>query len=145
VVDTGRSCNRDRGTVLMLMPAAVVVLLVLGAISFDFAHLYLAKRELQAAAESAANDAVTFGIDQAAVRRGDGIRFDDRSVIEAVEASLAAHGTGLDLVAPPRVEEVGATQVRVTVTGRVDFVFVAVVPGAARSSVVTATALATVT
>jgi len=128
----------------MLMPAAVVVLLILSAITFDYAHLYLAKRELQAAAESAANDAVTFGIDSAAVRRGLGAHLDDRLVLQAVDASIGAHGVGLHLIAPPDVERVGATQVRVTVAGRVDFAFVGVVPGVARSSVVHASALATV-
>ena len=42
----GSSTRRETGTVLMLMPAAVLVLLVLGGITFDYAHLYLAKREL---------------------------------------------------------------------------------------------------
>ena len=128
----------------MLMPAAVLVLLILGAITFDYAHLYLAKRDLQAAAESAANDAVTFGVDQAGVRRGQGVHFDDQLVVRAVEASLAAHGEGLHLVALPEVERVGATQVRVTVAGRIDFTFVGVVPGVARSSIVRASAMATV-
>jgi Flp pilus assembly protein TadG len=128
----------------MLMPAAVLVLLVLGAITFDYAHLYLAKRDLQAAAESAANDAVTFGIDQAAVRRGDGVHLDPDRVARAVDASLAAHGEGLHLTAPPEVEPIGPTQVRVTVAGEVDFLFVGAVPGAARSTVVRASASATV-
>jgi len=129
----------------MLMPAAVLVLFILGAITFDFAHLYLAKRELQAAAESAANDAITFGVDQAAVRRGDGVRLDDAMVVRAVEASLAAHGAGLHLVAPPTVEAIGPSEVRVTVAGQVDFAFVGAVPGVARSEIVRATASATVT
>lgn len=128
----------------MLMPAAVLVLFILGAITFDYAHLYLAKRDLQAAAESAANDAVTFGVDQPAVRRGQGVHLDDQLVVQAAEASLAAHGAGLHLVARPEVERVGATQVRVTVAGRVDFAFVGAVPGVARSSIVRASALATV-
>lgn len=128
----------------MLMPAALVVLLILSAISFDYAHLYLAKRDLQTAAESAANDAVTFGVDQAAVRRGHGVHLDDQLVVRAVEVSLAAHGDGLHLVARPDVERVGATQVRVTVAGRVDFAFVGVVPGVARSSIVRASAVATI-
>ncbi|HEX2384906.1 MAG TPA: pilus assembly protein TadG-related protein [Acidimicrobiales bacterium] len=128
----------------MLMPAAVLVLFILGAITFDYAHLYLAKRDLQAAAESAANDAVTFGVDQASVRRGDGVHLDTRLVVQAVEASLAAHGSGLHLVGPPEVEAIGATQVRVAVAGRVDFAFVGAVPGMARSSVVRASASATV-
>ena len=128
----------------MLMPAAVLVLFILGAITFDYAHLYLAKRDLQAAAESAANDAVTFGIDQAAVRRGGGVHLDYELVAHAVEVSLAAHGTGLHLVAPPDVEAVGATQIRVTLAGRVDFAFVGAVPGVARSGIVRASASATV-
>jgi uncharacterized membrane protein len=129
----------------MLMPAAILVLFILSAITFDYAHLYLAKRDLQAAAESAANDAVTFGVDQAAVRRGRGVHLDDQLVVQAVEASLAAHGDGLHLVARPMVERIGVTQIRVTVAGRVDFAFVGVVPGVARSSIVRASALATVT
>jgi Flp pilus assembly protein TadG len=128
----------------MLMPAAVLVLLILSAITFDYAHLYLEKRDLQAAAESAANDAVTFGIDQAAIRRGDGPHLDPGRVAQAVDASLAVHGTGLHLTAPPEVEAIGASQVRVTVTGRVDFLFVGAVPGVARSSLVRASASATV-
>jgi hypothetical protein len=128
----------------MLMPAAVLILLILGAISFDYAHLYLAKRDLQAAAESAANDAVTFGIDQAGVRRGDGAHLDPERVGRAVEVSLAAHGAGLHLTAPPQVEPIGPTQVRVTLVGRVDFLFVGPAPGVARSSVVRASASASV-
>jgi Flp pilus assembly protein TadG len=127
----------------MLMPAAVVVLLVLGAITFDFAHLYLAKRELQTAAESAANDAVTFGVDQAAVRRGDGVRLDESSVLQAVELSIAAHGNELHLVSAPRVEIVGAGEIRVDLTARVDFVFAPAVPGSPHNSIVHASATAT--
>src|SRR3954452_25010937 len=114
VTSTARA--RENGTVLMLMPAAVLVLLILGAITFDYAHLYLAKRDLQAAAESAANDAITFGIDQAAIRRGHGVRLDDQSALRAVDISLAAHGAELHLVDRPHVERIGATQVRVSVT-----------------------------
>jgi uncharacterized membrane protein len=126
----------------MLMPAAVIVLLVLGAITFDFAHLYLAKRELQAAAESAANDAVTFGVDQAAVRRGDGVRLDESSVLRAVELSVAAHGNELHLVSAPQVEVEGTGEIRVELTARVDFVFAPAVPGSPHKSIVHASATA---
>ncbi len=126
----------------MLMPAAVLVLFVLGAITFDFAHLYLAKRELQAAAESAANDALTFGVDQAAVRRGGGVRLDQSSVLQAVEVSVAAHGNELHLVAAPRVEVDGTGGIHVELTARVDYVFAPAVPGSPHSSIVTASATA---
>ena len=128
----------------MLMPAAVLVLLVLGAITFDYAHLYLEKQDLQATAESAANDAVTFGVDQAALRRGEGVHLDPDAVVRSVEASLAVHATGLHLVAPPQVDMPDPTTVRVTLTGRVDYVFVPAVPGASHSAVVHASASATV-
>ena len=58
-----------------------------------------------------------------------------------MEVSLAAHGAGLHLVAPPTVE-LGAEHVRVTITGRVDFVFVPAVPGNDASELVTASATA---
>lgn len=127
----------------MLMPAAVMVLLVLGAITFDYAHLYLAKRDLQSAAEASANDAITFGIDQAAVRRGEGVRVDEDALRRAVDASLALHAAQLHLVGAPDIELIGPSEVRVTVTGRVDFVFVPAMPGAAHSELVHATAVAT--
>ncbi len=135
--------ERERGTVLLLMPAAVIVLLVLGAITFDYAHVYLAKQELQTAAEAAAQDAVTFGVDQAAVRRGDGARLDPDLVQRAVETSLAVHDRDLVLEGPPVVTEVDDTHVRVALTARVSYVFVPVVPGVPGSTVVRAEALAT--
>jgi uncharacterized membrane protein len=128
----------------MLMPAAALVILILGAITFDYAHLYLAKRELQTAAEAAAQDAVTFGVDQAAVRRGNGVQIDEQLLLRAVDVSLSAHGGGLHLEGAPLVELVGPTQVRVTLRGRVGYLFVPVVPGVAHSAVVRASALASV-
>jgi uncharacterized membrane protein len=47
----------------------MLVLVVLAAIAVDTTTEYLARRELAAAADAAANDAVTFGLDEAAVRR----------------------------------------------------------------------------
>ena len=52
---------------LALVPAALLVLLVLAAIAVDSASEYLARRELAAAADAAANDAATFGLDEAAL------------------------------------------------------------------------------
>ena len=87
---------------------------------------------------------MTLGVDQAAVRRGEGVHLDSRLVVRAVEISLAAHGSGLHLVAPSDVEATGPSEVRVTVVGRVDFAFVGAVPGVARSGIVRASASATV-
>ena len=137
-----RTRSRDRGTVLMLMPAAVLVLLVLGGIAFDFAHLYLARRELSSVAESAANDAVTYGVDQAAVRRGDGYVLDPALVARSVAASTAVHPRDVHFIGDPLVELLSPTAVRVTITARVDYVFTRAVPGAQKSETVTVRATA---
>ena len=114
----------------MLLPAAVLVLLVLGGIAFDYAHLYLGKRELSAVAEAAANDAVTYGVDQAAVRRGDGYVLDPELVERSVAASITTHAPDLHLVGDPTVELVTPTTVRVTLVARIDYVFTKAIPGA---------------
>jgi Flp pilus assembly protein TadG len=134
--------RRDRGTVLMLMPAAVLVLLILGAIAFDYAHLYLGKQELVTVVEGAANDAATNGADQAAIRRGEAFRLDADLVVASVQQSLAVHAPDLHLVGDPIVELLSPTEVRVTVTATIDYVFAPVVPGVARSATVTASATA---
>jgi Flp pilus assembly protein TadG len=126
----------------MLMPAAVLVLLVLGGIAFDFAHLFLAKRELTSVAEAAANNAVTHGVDQAAVRKGDGYVLDPDRVIESVAASVADHSPELHFIGDPQVEILSPTEVRVTITASIDYVFTRAVPGTPGSATVTVTATA---
>lgn len=136
------SKRRDRGTVLMLMPAAVLVLFMLGGIAFDYGHLFLAKRELSSLAEAAANDAVTHGVDQAAVRRGDGYVLDPALVVDSVNAAVADHSPALHLLGDPQVEFLSPTEVRVTITASIEYVFTRVARGAKDSEVVTVTATA---
>ena len=52
----------------MLMPAAVLVVVILGGIAVDSAVVFTAQRELVSAAQAAANDAVAYGIDEGAFR-----------------------------------------------------------------------------
>ncbi|MEY2430843.1 MAG: hypothetical protein QOC92_568 [Acidimicrobiaceae bacterium] len=126
----------------MLMPAAVLVLLMLGGIAFDYAHLYLAKRELSTVAEAAANDAVTHGVDQAAVRRGAGYVLDPALVVDSVTASVATHSPELHFIGAPQVEIVSPTQVRVTIVASIDYVFTRAIPGTPGSETVRVTAIA---
>jgi Flp pilus assembly protein TadG len=128
----------------MMMPAAVLVLLILGGIAFDYAHLYLAKRELVALAEGAANDAVTFGADPASVRRGEGFVLDEARIIESVRSSLAVHSPALHLIDEPDVVLETPTRVRVTLRATIDYVFTRAVPGARDAETVTVTATADV-
>jgi len=126
----------------MLMPAAVLVLIMLAGIAFDYSHLYLAKRDLASLADSAANNAVTHGVDQASIRRGDGYALDPDLVQRSVVASIAVHSRDLHLVGEPEVEMLTPTQVRVTLVARIDFVFTKAVPGVRDSETVRVTSVA---
>ena len=126
----------------MLMPAAVLVLIMLAAIAFDYSHLYLARRDLASLADAAANNAVTYGVDQASIRRGDGYALDPDLVQRSVIASIEVHSSDLHLVGEPTVELLTPTEVRVTLVARIDYVFTKAVPGARDSETVRVTSIA---
>ncbi|QXC62402.1 hypothetical protein KSP35_06270 [Aquihabitans sp. G128] len=127
----------ERGSVLMLFPAAVLIVMLLGAIAVDRAVIFGAQRELVATAQAAASDAAAAGIDVAAVRAGGSLRYDPARIDAAVQRSVATLGAGTtaswDLV---------GTDVVVRLTRAVDLVFTKAVPGADDRVVVTATARA---
>jgi len=128
----------------MLMPAAVLIVLVLGAVAVDLAVVQLRQRAAIAAAAGAANDAVTYGLDQGALRRGEGYRLDPARVSTAVAESLEAQGVADDLVTPPIVSEPSPGTVSVVLRVRVASVFARVLPGGPVTTTVTATASATI-
>jgi hypothetical protein len=127
----------DRGSALMLMPAAVLIVLVLAAITVDLSLVHLGRREASAAAEAAANDAVTFGLDEAAYRRGEGYHLDPGRVRTAVKRSLSVQSTSRRWVGSPHVTIEG-TRVTVTVTIRIDYLFARAIPGGPDRTTVTA-------
>lgn len=129
----------ERGSVLLLMPAAVLIVLILGAIAVDAGVAFLAERELASAAAAAANDAVTAGLDEAALRRGQGYRLDPGRVQDAAARSLAAQGLHPDTDVAVAVEGLA---VRVTLRADAALVFAAAVPGAPDVVRVSATASA---
>lgn len=98
----------------MLMPAAILIVLVLAAITVDLTVVRLGQRELIAAAGDAANDAATFGIDQSALRAGHGTVLDPDRARTAVLASLDAKGLLTRLAQPPdvRITDDGTVEVR---------------------------------
>lgn len=119
----------DRGSALMLMPAAVLVMLVLGAITVDLAVVRLGQRELIAAATDAANDAATVGLDQGELRAGRGYVLDPARAEAAVLASLDAKGLLDRLAAPPEVTVTADGTVEVRLVRRVPHVFAKALPG----------------
>jgi hypothetical protein len=127
----------------MLMPAAVLVLLVLGAIAVDSAVVFLAQRELVNAAAAAANDAAAEALDDTALYRGGAVTLDPARAAQVASQALAARApAGLDLTGPPEVVVSGAS-VCVRVHGRVERLFATAVPGVADAAVVSARARAT--
>ncbi|MGQ0617834.1 MAG: hypothetical protein ACT4PW_12730 [Acidimicrobiia bacterium] len=123
------------------MPAGFLILLVLAAVTFDYAHLHLRQRELVDAAEAAANDAAA-AIDSDRLRAGAGVRLDPVAVDRVVAQSVRAHAGNLPgLVATAEVIDGGLT-VRVTASARVDYVFVKAIPGGPRSASIDAIATA---
>jgi hypothetical protein len=121
----------------MLMPAAVLIVIVLAAITIDLSLVHLARRELVAAAEAAANDAATSGFDEPAFRAGEGFRLDIARVRQSVHQSLVARDLADDLQEPPDVGIVH-NRVRVHLILRVDYVFAAALPGVDHSATVSA-------
>ncbi|MCA1844946.1 MAG: hypothetical protein LC792_17485 [Actinobacteria bacterium] len=126
----------DRGSALLLVPAGVLVLVVLGSIAVDFALAFLGQRELSDAAAAAANDAAAAAIADIDFYRAGAITLDSAAAARVAADSITRRAMrGVTVVAPPQVATSGP-QVCVTVTGRVDYLFARAVPGMARSVVV---------
>jgi Flp pilus assembly protein TadG len=137
---TGARARRQRGSVLMLMPAAVLVLVILASIAVDFAIVGMRARELHNAAAAAANDAATAALSSEGLRAGQ--TWVDTAAAERVASrSLAARGLVLD--APPQVSvSLDGREVTVTLRASYDYVFAPAIPRAPDEFALTATATA---
>ncbi|CAM8629873.1 hypothetical protein MCEKE4_00497 [Acidimicrobiia bacterium] len=134
----------ENGTVLMLMPVAVLIMFVLAAITVDLTAVRAGQQDLLAAATDAANDAATAGLDEAALRSGRGFELDPSRVwLVAVEA-LATRGVLDNLSSGPDVSINQDGSVTVSLSKRVPNLFARALPGAPDDKLVLATATATV-
>lgn len=131
----------DNGSVLPLLPACLLIVFVLAAVAVDLSLVQLRQRQALDVAASAADDAATLGADRESLRNG-GYVLDPAATSAAVQAAVAASDLAPHLDAPPQVQVTGAT-VEVTLTVRAEHLFTGAIPGAARSTAVTATATAT--
>ncbi len=112
--------RRSRGSVLMLMPAAVVIVLLLGAIAVDSAIVYLHQREAYNVAFDAANDAAGAGIDRDLLRTTGTISYDPDRLRTLAAATVSA--AGIDNLALVDVAPAGDV-VEVVVEVRVSHLF----------------------
>ncbi|HEU5150765.1 MAG TPA: hypothetical protein VFU19_09720 [Iamia sp.] len=128
----------DRGSSLMLMPAAVLVFVVLGAFCVDFAAVHLGQRELVTAAQGAANDAAAAGFDEAGFYDGGAVTLDPARARRAAVASLADNAPEAEIVGFS--VDVAEATVEVELTLAVETVFSKALPGAPDTVEVTARA-----
>jgi Flp pilus assembly protein TadG len=135
---------------MMLMPAAVLVVMVLGAMAVDLSIVHLGEREVSAAASAAVNDAVTAGLDQDAFYGTGTYALDPALVTDTIATSLAAQeqsGHHLRVVSGPHLSDADGDGAPDTVTIRVrmtvEYVFAKSIPGVADTTTVEAEATAT--
>ena len=131
----------EHGSVLMLMPAAVLIVIVLAAMTVDMSIVHLAEREAAAAADAAANDAVTWGLDETTLYQDGEYRLDAGRVRESVNRSLAAHEISGRLSSVSVSNDIDSVSVNVEI--EVDYVFARALPGAADGTTVSASSTAT--
>lgn len=131
----------SRGSVLMLMPAGVLIVLLLGAIAFDLSLLFLRQRQASSVVGDVANDLATQAVDEATFRATGDYQLDpDRA--DALGRTLVAQSDIASEVVDVQIDVLGSDTVQVTVVVRVDYVFAKAIPGATDGSEVRATATA---
>jgi len=130
----------SRGTVLLMFPAAIMIMLVLGAIVLDVGVSQVRARELQAVADSAANDALA-SLDVVALRNGQPLPLDPLRakaiVLQSIAAGPLPHAT-VEAVAVGS-DPAGRITVDVRLSLRVDLIISPALPGGARSTTITRT------
>jgi len=131
----------DRASVLILVPAAVLIVLVMASIAVDMALVQLRQRQAYDLAAGAANDAATAAADQGALRGG-AYRVDPEAARRVVEQVVAASELAPEVVGAPAVR-VTPEGVEVEVALYADYIFAGVVPGAPDGRTVRAAASAT--
>ena len=123
----------------MLMPAAVLVMIVLGGLAVDSAVGFLAARELSDLTAAAANDAASEALDDRAFHEGtvDGVTLHPRRAEEVVALSIAARGSGSFTLTGVDVDVTGE-EVTVRASATVRMLFAPALPGTPNERTVTA-------
>ncbi len=134
---------------LLLFPAAVMIVVVLAAVAVDSAIAFLGERELANATAAAANDAAAVAVSDRSFYEYDRIELDP-AIVErvAVTRALTAleggrhHDLQVEAHAVPPAAAGCAWTVRVTARANVSYIFAPAIPGGPGSVVVDATSVA---
>jgi Flp pilus assembly protein TadG len=129
----------ERGSALLLFPAAVLIMVALAAMTVDSSIAFLAQRELAGAAAAAANDAATEAVSDRS--------FYERNRVELSSATVEAvavdrvfqlvdqrrhHDLAVQAEAVPPAGAGCAWTVRVMASSRIDELFGRAMPGSSR-------------
>jgi hypothetical protein len=126
---------RDRGSVLLLFPAGVLVVVVLAAIAVDTSIAFLGERELAAAVAAAANDGATEALSEEAFYGGGRLELEDGEVEQIAETRVRSsldggRHQGLDVRASVLRSSGGcAWSLRVEASASVRYLFASAIPG----------------
>ena len=112
----------ERGSALLLVPAGILIVILLGAIVVDTAVVFLAEREAEAAAAAAANDLATLALDEELLRRTGEYEIDPTTLptLESVIGQTVRERLSKAFVegtVTVSVRVVSSTQVEVRVSG----------------------------
>lgn len=133
--------EHERGSVLALMPVAVLVFIVLGSMAVDASLAFLGEREVANLASAVANDAATQGIDVVRYYGTGELVIDPARVREVADAALAR--SGLDHLEGLTIEtDVVGDSVVVRVRAQVRSLFSRALPGGLELRAVAASAQA---
>lgn len=141
------AARKERATALMMAPALVLIVLVLGAIAVDLSLVHTARRSAYRSLSAAADDAAAM-IDAAEFQRTGEVHIDPEAATRVVRAHLGL----LDGDAPPGfsepafrvidadvVTDVTAGVVRIAATVEVEHIFGPAVPGLDDTTVISVT------
>lgn len=124
-----RADKLDRASVLMLFPAAFLIVLVLGALAIDSAMVFLHQRELNSAASAAANDAIALAVDVEATRAEGRVIINPAKLEVEIHDSLARRGVLPNLVEPPLITFEPPDQVTVDLASWASYIISPALPG----------------
>ena len=112
----------------MLVPAGILILILLAAISADSAIAYMGQRQLQNEVAAAVNDAATQAVSLDGLQMGEAAQ-PDAGRAERIANAKVMHDYSGGLTATNVQTRVEGNTVTVTAEGRVKYIFAAAFPG----------------
>jgi Flp pilus assembly protein TadG len=139
----------ERGSTLLLFPAAVLIMVALAAMTVDSAIAFMAQRELVNATAAAANDAATEALSDNSFYQYNRVELSGSAVeqvaVDRVHQLIDQgrhHALAVRADAVPPAAPGCAWTVKVTASSRVDELFGPAMPGSSRQVPVRATSVA---